>query len=159
MVGIFNSEFVEPWFHTCPGQQYLHWQLVWHISDAGVYLAFSESARDLSKCNLSEFGCCMIFVVRCQNHSLIFLGWLRQISGRGAINLAHRQHKWTPAMQTCANLSDVRRWVDPFLNPNLWVQNITIAIIWKCFTSHAQHQIVLWVSNLWPRGSCLLWRH
>lgn len=31
-----------------------------------------------------------------------------QISGRGTINLAHRQQKWTPAMQTCANLSDIR---------------------------------------------------
>lgn len=71
-VSVFDSEFAEPWFHTCPGQQYLHWRLVWDIADACVYLAFSESARDMSQCNLSMLGCCMMFVVWCQNHSLIF---------------------------------------------------------------------------------------
>ncbi|XP_016400590.1 sex hormone-binding globulin-like [Sinocyclocheilus rhinocerous] len=30
-----------------------------------------------------------------------------QISGKGVINLAHRQSKWTPLMQTSANLSDI----------------------------------------------------
>ncbi|XP_067225389.1 sex hormone-binding globulin [Chanodichthys erythropterus] len=30
-----------------------------------------------------------------------------QISGKGVVNLAHRQSKWTPLMQTTANLSDI----------------------------------------------------